>query len=102
MDHLYIRHTVGGRLFLDSKKHETNFTVEPAGSREGWKLIIDVPDQTQAEDIIRHHDDLNIFFVPEGSENRKTWFFTTHGHVEYDEAAKQVIIWADGRIDYDV
>ena len=102
MDHLYIRHTVGGRLFLDSKKHGTPFAIEPAVGREGWKISIAVADEAVAEGVCDHCDELNIFFVPDGVADRKTWYFSTHGEVAYDEADKLLVIWADGRIDYDV
>ncbi|MBM7568400.1 hypothetical protein [Paenibacillus sacheonensis] len=102
MDHLYIRHTVGGRLFLDSIKHETPFAIEPAANRDGWKIMIEIGDRAHAEGICSSRDELNIFFVPGGAADRKTWFFSTHGEVEYDVDRKQLIIWADGRIDYNV
>ncbi|MBO7745694.1 hypothetical protein I8J29_15895 [Paenibacillus sp. MWE-103] len=102
MDHLYIRHTVGGRLFLDSKKHGLPFAIAPAEGREGWTIAIDVPDAALAEGVVRHRDELNIFFVPAGSTDRKTWYFSTHGEVAYDPAAGKLVIQADGRIDYDV
>ncbi|QHW31703.1 hypothetical protein GZH47_13210 [Paenibacillus rhizovicinus] len=102
MHHLYIRHTVGGRLFLDSKKHDTPFAITPAEGREGWKISIEVPDEALAEAVCRHRDDLNIFFVPADAPDSKTWFFSTHGEVEYDGPGKPLVIWADGRIDYKV
>ncbi|MBP3965422.1 hypothetical protein [Paenibacillus lignilyticus] len=102
MDHLYIRHTVGGRLFLDSKKHELPFSVAPAEGREGWKLCIDAVDESIGAPICRHNDELNIFLVADGAVDQKTWYYSTHGLVEYDAAAKQLIIWADGKIDYTV
>ncbi|QHT59084.1 hypothetical protein GXP70_03315 [Paenibacillus lycopersici] len=102
MHHLYIRHTVGGRLFLDSKKHGASFEIEPAEGRDGWKISIACPDAAVAEAVCRSRDELNIFFVPEDAPDRKTWFFSTHGEVEYDGPGKPLVIWADGRIDYNV
>lgn len=60
MDHPYIRHTVGGRLFLDSKKHGTPFAIAPAEGREGWTIAIDVPDAALAEGVIRHRDERTV------------------------------------------
>ncbi|WP_308637518.1 hypothetical protein [Paenibacillus silvisoli] len=102
MDHLYIRHTVGGRLFLDSKQHELTFAITPADGREGWKLCIDAVDPSIAEPLCRHHDELNIFVVAEGAVNSKTWYYSTHGLVDYDAAARELVIWVDGKIDYAV
>ena len=84
------------------KSTETPFAIEPAAGRDGWKISIDVLDAAVAEAVCGHRDELNIFFVPEGATDRKTWYFSTHGEVEHDPAARKLVIWADGRIDYDV
>ncbi|RAP74630.1 hypothetical protein [Paenibacillus montanisoli] len=102
MDHLYIRHTVGGRLFLDSKQHELPFSITTAEGREGWKIRIREVDESIAGPLCRHHDELNIFVVADGAVDRKTWYYSTHGLVDYDAAARELVIWADGKIDYSV
>lgn len=102
MDHLYIRHTVGGRLFLDSKKHEVSFAITPASDSEGWRLTIDLADSAIAEDICRHNDELNIFVIENGAVDKKTWYYSTHGLVDYNNSDATLTIHADGKIDYNV
>ncbi|WP_134703535.1 hypothetical protein [Ammoniphilus sp. YIM 78166] len=100
MNHLYIRHTVGGKLFLDTKLHQASYEiVEKDGC---WEFHIHVPDDHLAHDILKHRDELNIFEVAQGQANQKSWYYTRDGSVEYDHATKRLTIYANSKIDYPV
>lgn len=98
MDHLYIRHAVGGRLFYDSKKHGSGYTMESA---EGCTVFtLNQLDEAIAAALTEHRDELNMFLVAEGQTGRKTWFYPSQGQVEYDSASRELRIHADVRHDY--
>lgn len=100
MHHMYIRHTVGGRLFLDTKLHQTRYEiVEKDGC---WQFHIHLSDENLANDILKHRDELNIFEVTEGQTHQKTWYYTRDGSVEYDQASKRLTIYANSKMDYPV
>ena len=100
MNHMYIRHTVGGRLFLDTKLHQTSYKVIPQA--HCWEFQIDVSDEKLANDILQHRDELNIFEIVEGQSNQKTWYYTRDGSVQYDQAKNLLTIYADSKIEYPV
>lgn len=100
MDHMYIRHAVGGRLFYDSAKHGPfELNQQKNGS---WLFTIGPVDPTVAEELLAYRDELNIFLVPAGAANGKSWFYTTHGQVQYDASTHRVTVLADVRHDYTV
>jgi hypothetical protein len=57
MDHMYIRHTVGGTLFLDTKKH--NLTYELTGSDGKWTFTVPAVEEPIADALLKNKDELN-------------------------------------------
>lgn len=100
MDHLYIRHTVGGTLFADSKKYNDAFTLEEGDGT--WTFAIRIQDSARAEQLLAARDELNLFLVSTQDANRKSWFYTSKADVRYDAAEQLVTIVADHRTDYAV
>jgi hypothetical protein len=98
MGHMYIRHAVGSRLLWDSMKHNCSYKVDQIDTN--WKFIIEVSDETLAEQVMSNRNDLNLFIVPDNDPNRKTWYYSTEGLVEYDADAKTITIIADKELDY--
>ncbi|RXT15408.1 hypothetical protein [Ammoniphilus sp. CFH 90114] len=100
MEHMYIRHTVGGRLFLDTKKHNVNYSLQFLD--EKWAITIHILDRRMAEAIVDHRDELNIFVVTEGQTSQKSWYYTRYGNVKYDQENQELTIIADSKMDYSV
>lgn len=97
---LYIRHAIGGRLFLDTEKHQAPFQLEHADGF--WRFTLHVKEDADAEDIVRHRHELNLFLIEEGELHKKSWFYSRDGLVEYDKEAGTLLILADSRMDYPV
>jgi hypothetical protein len=101
MDHLYIRHAVGGRLFYDSKR--SGATYEMAVTADGCTVFsLHGIEQAAAAAILDHCEELNLFLVPEGQTERKSWFYPSGGQVTYDADQGLLRIYADIRHDYTV
>lgn len=100
MSHLYIRHTVGGRLFLDSILHNLDYNLVEVNNH--WMFTIDLADESIAEQILHNQNELNIFIVSEGEISQKSWFYSQRGEVEYDKEKQKLVILADHRLDYPV
>jgi len=100
MNHLYIRHTVGGRLFLDSIRDNLNYELQQADGL--WKFIIDISDEAVTREVLQNRHELNIFVVKEGEPIQKSWYYSKNGLVEYHQDMKKLIILADVKIDYSV
>jgi hypothetical protein len=97
---LYIRHVIGGRLFLDTEKHQVSFQLSQTDGL--WKFAIQAPSEAVAEEIVNHRHELNLFLVEEGAQSSKSWFYSKNGSVEYDKEANIILILADSRMDYPV
>lgn len=100
MDHLYIRHTVGGRLFYDSKLHGSGYTMETKGRCTVFTLL--ELDEAIAAGILQFREELNLFLVSDGEHQRKSWFYPSRGELEYGPALRTLRIHADVRHDYSV
>jgi hypothetical protein len=100
MDHMYIRHTVGGTLFLDTKKH--NLTYELTGSDGKWTFTVPAVEEPIADALLKNKDELNLFVAPENDPGRKAWYYTSSGDIHYDRTSKMLTIVADVKFDYSV
>jgi hypothetical protein len=100
MDHMYIRHAIGGTLFLDSVKHNCSYEIQTVN--DIWKFVIEVSDDNAAEEVVKNRNELNIFVLAQDNPDHKTWYYTTHGEVDYDKANHKLTILADVRMDYSV
>lgn len=100
MDHLYIRHTLGGTLFYDSKRDGNGY--ELIRQENGWLILLNQVQQSVAEQIMANQEELNIFLVPEGQSEQKSWLYSSEGKAELCGSGGQVRIWADVRQDYTV
>lgn len=90
---LYIRHTVGSRLFYESNDYQ----ISPITN--GWDVSFNV-DQETAETLLKFKDELNIFHVQ--SDQEKTWFYSSEGNVQYIEGENQMVITVDHKTVYPV
>jgi hypothetical protein len=97
MNHMYIRHTLGGRLFLDSEKHHAPYSINHVNDQ--WIFTIKLGDKNIAEEILQHRNELNIFMIGE-KPNQKSWFYSKDGTVNFDELNSTLTIVADIRMDY--
>ncbi|WP_284637771.1 hypothetical protein [Paenibacillus silviterrae] len=97
---MYIRHAVGGRLFLDSEKHQTAFDL--SRSENGWTFTIDLAEEQLAEELMKNRLELNIFVVDEDRQNQKSWYYSSDGAITYNKEERKLIIAADARMDYNV
>jgi hypothetical protein len=98
MDHMYIRHAVGSRLFLDSEKHDANFQIQKQG--EVWVFNINVVDENMVEQILQHCNELNIFVTSNSNPKHKSWYYSSAGIVEYDKINSKLVLVADHKLDY--
>jgi hypothetical protein len=99
MNHLYIRHTVGGKLLLDSKKHNTSYSIQLDQDQSTWTFSIALSDDEVAEQVLASKAELNIFVIG-NAPNEKSWYYTQNGDVMYDKKEQKLIIAADYRFDY--
>lgn len=90
---LYIRHTVGSRLFYETDVYE----ILPID--EGWEVSF-IVDKPIAETLLKFKDELNIFHVQEDHE--KTWFYSSEGNVNYIEDENKMVILVDHKTVYPV
>lgn len=92
---LYVRHTVGSRLFCETTKYE----IKPV--ENSWEISFKV-DQEIANTLLNFRDELNIFYVEEENQNQKTWFYSSEGNVHFLEKESKCIILADHKTVYPV
>lgn len=92
---LYVRHTVGSRLFCETTKYE----IKPV--ENNWEISFKV-DQEIANTLLNFRDELNIFYVEEDNQNQKTWFYSSEGDVHFLEEESKCIILADHKTVYPV
>lgn len=92
---LYVRHTVGSRLFCETTKYE----IKPV--ENCWEISFKV-DQEIANTLLNFRDELNIFYVEEDNQNQKTWFYSSEGDVHFLEEESKCIILADHKTVYPV
>ena len=92
---LYVRHTVGSRLFCETTKYE----IKPV--ENSWEISFKV-DQEIANTLLNFRDELNIFYVEEDNQNQKTWFYSSEGNVHFLEEESKCIILADHKTVYPV
>lgn len=92
---LYVRHTVGSRLFCETTKYE----IKPV--ENSWEISFKV-DQEIANTLLNFRDELNIFYVEEDNQNQKTWFYSSEGDVHFLEEESKCIILADHKTVYPV
>ncbi|MED4602314.1 hypothetical protein P9314_16735 [Paenibacillus validus] len=100
MNQMYIRHTVGSRLLLDSVKHTADFDIQPVDGQ--WQFVIRLADDKVAEEVLKFRDELNLFVVDDEKPDVKTWYYSSDGRVDYDKAGRTLTIIADARLDYNV
>lgn len=100
MDHLYIRHTVGGTLFYDSWRDGSGYELIPG--EKGLLIVLHQPGPEVAARLVANRDELNIFLVPDGQTERKSWLYSSEGWIETEGDGAQVRILADTRQDYTV
>lgn len=89
---LYVRHTVGSRLFFETDE----FEIKPV--ENGWEISFTI-DREAAAQILKFHDELNIFHAV---ANEKTWYYSSEGKVEFIEPKNKLIIIADHKTIYPV
>lgn len=92
---LYVRHTVGSRLFCET----TDYEIKPV--ENSWEISFKA-DQETANTLLKFRDELNIFYVEEDSQNQKTWFYSSEGDVRFLEDESKCIILADHKTVYPV
>lgn len=92
---LYVRHTVGSRLFFET----TKFEIKPV--ENNWEISFNIYKET-ADTLIKFKDELNIFYVEEDNHNQKTWFYSSEGDVRLLEDESKCIILADHKTVYPV
>lgn len=92
---LYVRHTVGSRLFCETTKYE----IKPV--ENSWEISFKV-DQEIANTLLNFRDELNIFYVEEDNQNQKTWFYSSEGDMHFLEEESKCIILADHKTVYPV
>ncbi|MBW7476091.1 hypothetical protein K0T92_15200 [Paenibacillus oenotherae] len=101
MNHMYIRHAVGGRQLLDSIQHTAGYEVEEAGSGN-WKFVIRITDEHAAQQVLQHKNEMNLFVIGSGNTSSKTWYYSSDGNVQYDRTNSMLVIVADAKLDYSV
>ena len=90
---LYVRHTVGSRLFFETN----DYKISPIN--ENWEISFTI-DRETAENLLKFKDELNIFHVQEDHE--KTWFYSTEGKVNYLADEHKMVITVDHKTVYPV
>lgn len=100
MNQMYIRHTVGSRLLLDSVKHNADFDILPVDGH--WRFVIRLSDDKVAEEVLKFRDELNLFVVNDEQPSVKTWYYSSDGVVDYDKGTRTLTITADAKLDYNV
>ncbi|MEV5029834.1 hypothetical protein [Paenibacillus sp. LPE1-1-1.1] len=95
-----VKHAVGGRMIIDSNKHDVSYTLVPQG--QGWKFTVSVPWGPMIEELLAHKEELNVFVFQEFDDQPtlKTWYYIKDGTVEFDAAESKLTIIADSRIEY--
>lgn len=92
---LYVRHTVGSRLFCETTEHEIN------NVKNSWEISFKTNKET-ANTLLKFRDELNIFYVEEDNQNQKTWFYSSEGNVHFLEDESKCIIICDHKTVYPV
>lgn len=92
---LYVRHTVGSRLFCETNEYE----IKPV--ENSWEISFETDKET-ADILLKFRDELNIFYVEEDNQNQKTWFYSSEGQVSFLEEESKCIIFADHKTVYPV
>jgi len=92
---IYVRHTVGSRLFYETTEYE----IKPI--ENNWEISFKT-DQETANTLLKFRDELNIFYVEEGNQNQKTWFYSSEGQVRFSENESKCVIIADYKTVYPV
>lgn len=100
MNHLYIRHAVGGMPLFDSKKDQCHFKIEK--KNDNTLFLIGISDEFIINRLKLHSKDMNIFLVNEEHPELKSWYYSSEGLVEYNHNKKLFIITADRQMDYNV
>ncbi|WP_248925339.1 hypothetical protein [Paenibacillus hamazuiensis] len=96
---LLIKHAVGGRTFIDSKKDPVPYSVE--ASPEGWMFTVQTTWNDDVREIIRLKDELNVFIFEETERGtKKTWYYVKDGRVSYDGTSGKLTLFAGSRIEY--
>ncbi|SOC08606.1 hypothetical protein SAMN05880501_105112 [Ureibacillus xyleni] len=90
---LYVRHTVGSRLFFETNEYQ----IKPVDNE--WEISFSA-DKESANNLLQFHDELNIFHV-EG-EHQKTWYYSSEGIVHFDKGNNTISIFADHKTVYPV
>ncbi|TSI11047.1 hypothetical protein [Lysinibacillus sp. BW-2-10] len=90
---LYIRHTVGSRLFFET----TEYNINQLGNGWGISFLID---KESADTLIKFRNELNIFHV-EG-DHQKTWYYSSEGKLEFLENEGKFVIFVDHKTVYPV
>lgn len=92
---LYVRHTVGSRLFCET----TEFEIKPVSNE--WEISFKTNQET-ANTLLKFRDELNIFYVEDGNQNQKTWFYSSEGKVNFLVDESKFVIFADHQTVYPV
>ncbi|MER2121933.1 MAG: hypothetical protein ABS935_16810 [Solibacillus sp.] len=92
---LYVRHTVGSRLFCETTEYEIKLV------ENSWEISFKTNKET-VNTLLKFRDELNIFYVEEDNQNQKTWFYSSEGDVRFSENDSKCIILADHKTVYPV
>lgn len=90
---LYVRHTVGSRLFYETNDYEI------VQQEEKWEISFRTDLET-ANTILKFKEELNIFHVQ--NDHEKTWYYSSKGNVIYQNDEKIMTIIADNQMIYPV
>lgn len=95
-----VKHAVGGRTFLDTNQTPVPYTCKQEG--DAWVFAVELPRNEAVEDILRWKEELNVFLFRTYADQptKKIWFYVKDGPVDYDDAAGQLRITAQSRIEY--
>lgn len=92
---LYVRHTVGSRLFCETTEYEIQSVSD------NWEISFKT-DEVTASTLLKFRDELNIFYVEEENQNQKTWFYSSEGDVRFLEDDGKCVILVDHKTVYPV
>ena len=90
---LYVRHTVGSRLFYETNEYD----ILPVN--EGWEISFTIEGEA-IESLLKFKDELNIFHME--NVNEKIWYYSSEGNINYVADEHKMVITVDHKTVYPV
>lgn len=99
-EELVLKHMVGGRTFIQTRKDKLNYTVLPNGDH--WEIAIHLSPEVDIQEILKWKRELNLVLFQEFNEQptNKIWLYTKNKIVQYHEQSRLLTIIAESRIEY--